>query len=146
VWIAALVALAFVFGCTPSRKARLARDRAGDPCQSLAYTFYLVAELKDRGLSEADQVRLAWSRAKGSEEKRTQWIQVVDLVYRFADGEPYEIGATVLDHCEIGDEGRAAVVQTLWPTRAPDVAAPPAAPPSGDGDRVEVGRHRAGQQ
>jgi hypothetical protein len=145
VWIAAvggLLALALLLGCAPSRRTRMARTQAGDPCQKLAYTFYLVAELKERGVSEADQVRLAWSRADGSEETRDQWLHVVDLVYRFSDGEPYEIGATVLDHCEIGEDGRAAVVTTLWPTRRPDVAAPP----SNHGDRVEIGRHGAGQQ
>jgi len=103
------------------------RARQGDPCQKLAYTFYLVAELKDRGLTEADQVRLADRKARGSEATRAQWLHVVDLVYRFADGEPYEIGATVLDHCELDRDGDAAVVSTIWPTRRPPVSASPAA-------------------
>jgi hypothetical protein len=51
------------------------------------------------------------------DEALDQWLHVVALVYRYSDGEPYEIGATVLDACEIGPGGRAAVVTTLWPTR-----------------------------
>jgi len=92
------------------------RARQGDPCQKLAYTFYLVAELKERGATRGSQERMARSRAAGSAAALDQWLHVVELVYRFSDGDPYEIGATVLDACEIGPGGHAAVVTTLWPT------------------------------
>jgi len=112
-WVGAALGLALGACATPTRSAF---RNAQDPCQKLAYTFYLVAEFKERGATRTTQERMARSRAAGSEEALDQWLHVVDLVYRFSDGDPYEIGATVLDGCEIGPGGRAAVVTTLWPT------------------------------
>jgi hypothetical protein len=113
--LAAGLALALALGgCTRPRSAF--RD-ADDPCQKLAYSFYLVAELKSRGATRAGQERIARQRAGRSQASLDRWLHVVDLVYRYSDGEPYEIGATVLDGCEIGPDGRAAVVTTLWPAR-----------------------------
>ena len=103
--------------CAAPRRPRSAYRNSGDPCQNLAYTFYLVAEYKERGASRESQERIARKRVGRSAESLDQWLHVVDLVYRYSDGEPYEIGATVLDNCEIGPGGKAAVVTTLWPNR-----------------------------
>jgi len=114
--VAVGVALTLSLGACMTRPRSAFRD-ADDPCQKLAYTFYLVAELKERGASRASQERIAHARAARSDQALDQWLHVLDLVYRYSDGEPYEIGATVLDGCEIGPDGRAAVVTTLWPAR-----------------------------
>lgn len=88
---------------------------ADDPCRKLAYTFYVVAALEERGMSRAEQEQLARRGTAGAPATRSQWLRVVDLVYRYADGEPYEVAATVLDGCTVDEHGRAAVVTTLWP-------------------------------
>jgi hypothetical protein len=115
-WIGVTLVLALALGGCLSRPRSAYRD-SGDPCQKLAYTFYLVAEFKQRGTSRAAQERIARKRVGRSPEALDQWLHVVDLVYRYADGAPYEIGATVLDACQIGPGGKAAVVSTLWPAR-----------------------------
>jgi len=87
-------------------------------CVALANAFAAMAESRNRGLTEAEQIEIAIANAPDddSDAMLGQWIRMIDLVYRFDDATPEEIGWTVIDHCEIDLLGRARV-STLWPTR-----------------------------
>jgi hypothetical protein len=86
-------------------------------CTELAYAFYVVAEEKDRGTSKEAQIEKARESLRTADPAAlSQMLHIIDLVYRFSDGTPQDIGATVLDNCAIDQNGQA-VVRTLWPTR-----------------------------
>ena len=85
-------------------------------CSQIANSFVLVASQRERGATLEAQRAVAREAAK-SKAGLAHWFRVIDLVYRYDDASPREIGATVLDHCTVDERGRASIA-TLWPARA----------------------------
>ncbi len=86
----------------------------GTVCEDLAYTFFLIAENRDRGHSRSDQEAMVRESIRtpfvaNPEETRRNLLRVVDVVYRSPDATPEEIEAGVLDHCVVDDQGHAVV-------------------------------------
>lgn len=117
---AAVLAAAACAGLAAACARPSPTPRAPKACIGLANSFVLVASERQRGASAEEQAEVARAHAR-SEAGLRHWLRVIDLVYRFEDGSPREIGATVLDHCSVDERGRAAVT-TLWPGNPNDEA------------------------
>jgi hypothetical protein len=97
-------------------------ETRGGACSDLAYAFFLVAEKKDRGISQDAQLevlRQSIDTPFATQPDRTlrQLERVVEIVYRNPELSAAQIQAKVRDDCVVDEQGRA-VLPRIWPRQA----------------------------
>ena len=85
---------------------------SGGSCESLAYVFFLVAENRDRGRTQQEQIEMLRASvdnpfARNPEATLRSLLGVVELVYQRTDASADEIRDSVLHTCSVDERGRA---------------------------------------
>lgn len=107
--------LPLLFACsTPARETLPPKD--GDPCENLAYVFFLVADARDRGETKQEQIDKMQASvdnpfAVQREATLRSLLGVVDRVYLRGDESAEEIRTSVRAHCSVDAQGRAVLAR-----------------------------------
>ena len=125
--VSALAALACQ--SAPPKQVELPREN-GDVCENLAYAFFVVAEKRDRGASQAKQLRelregMNNPFARRPDQTFERLSQVVSYVYAAEALSAGELEVRVLAHCTVSEQGHAVVrLPSLQPVSAGALAEP----------------------
>ncbi len=81
-----------------------------DPCEELAFLFYVAAKYEARG--EPKGLQLAWMRDNyqgGGSEPTALFQRALDFIYA-SDLSPWQIHAAVKNHCTVNERGQVVVL------------------------------------
>ncbi len=90
-------------------------------CADLAYTFRLVAQQRDLGVTKQEQIEATRKMVRSPfvrQKERTlgHLLTLVDLVYLNDEASAHEIEGYVLENCVVSEQGHA-VLKRLWPVQ-----------------------------
>jgi hypothetical protein len=114
---ALLLCLAALLAACHRAPATSVPRNPSDPCEGLAYVFFMIGEGRDRGITKQQQIEKAREGVESpfvrrQEETADHWIRAIELVYREPDADAHEIERRVLDRCSVNERGQAVL---LWP-------------------------------
>ena len=105
----AILAVALLLGPLPHGSP--AADASEDPCEELAFLFYVAAKYEQRG--EPKDLQLAWMRDNyrggAGSEPAALFQRALDFIYT-SDLSPWQIHAAVKNHCTVNERGQVVVL------------------------------------
>jgi hypothetical protein len=103
-----------LLACESPPRTPLPPDGGSDVCTRLAYVFYLVAEKRERGIGEREQIEALASDVDNPftlhpGETHEGLRRVVEIVYARPRGDPRELEAEVSESCSVDAQGQAVL-------------------------------------